>query len=111
METEKEILTPERIGAFLQDLREKGRSPGSLQNYRRILLGLYEYLPEEKLLTSGTWTEWKEWLVDQGFSPRTVNARLSALNSFYLYAGRKAWVQDGFFRGLEAVQPELTRSE
>lgn len=106
-----EELTLEKIGSFLETMGGKGRSAGSLQSYRGILNGLYDYLPEGKLLTEHTGPAWKVWLEEQGLSPRTVNARLSALNSLYLYLGHRAWQINDFSRAESAAQPELSRAE
>ena len=106
-----EPLTPERIEDFLAALGGKGRSAGSLESYRRILMGLYDYLPPEKLLTADTAPAWKAWLEEEGFALRTVNARVSVLNSFYQHIGRKEWRLDDFFHSIDNVQPELTRAE
>ena len=72
---------------------------------------LYDYLPEDKLLTAETGAQWKKWLEQQGFSLRTVNARISVLNSFLLYLGRREWQSNDFTRPYNEAQPELTREE
>ncbi len=110
-EKRSEQMTLEQIDNFLDALMEKGRSPGSLQSYRGILTSLYEYLPEGKRLNADTGAEWKDWLEEQGFSQRTVNARLSAWNSFLQYLGHREWQTDDFNHTHHDVQPELTRAE
>ena len=35
-------LTPDRLAAFLDDLAQKGRVPGTLESYRRNISFLYE---------------------------------------------------------------------
>ncbi len=103
-------LTNECIDDFLGSLTEKGRGSNSLKSYRYILQGLYDYLPKDKMLTAETGHQWKEWMEGQGFSARTVNSRLSVLNSLLSYLGRREWQVTNFYRdGRE--QPELTRAE
>ena len=52
--TGTERLTAERIDAFLDSLREKGRSPESLKTYRQTLTALADYLPEDRRLDADT---------------------------------------------------------
>lgn len=106
-----ERLTADRIEVFLEDLRSKGRSQESLDTYRWALLALYDFLPGSKRIGANTGERWREHLVEQGLSPRTVNARLSAFNSYCRFIGRKTWQSEAFFRDVEVVQPELSREE
>ena len=108
---EKLRLTRELIQEFLNSLREKGLGEGSLQSYETALLGLYEYLPDDKLLGPKTGSAWKAWMEKQGLLPRTVNAKISVWNSFVQFSGCRQWQVVGFHRGYKEVQPELTRVE
>ena len=111
-ESSEEIcLTPEVIDHFLENMSKKGRSPASLQNYRTILMGLYAYLPENKILSGNILAKWRKSLEEQGYYARTINTRISVLNSFLQYLNRREWQQDDFYRELADDQPELTRSE
>lgn len=107
----EERLTPELVEGFLEDLGERGRSPASLQEYRRSLMALYGRLPGEKVLTSATGREWKAFLEEQGLGPRTVNARMSVWNSLMQYLGHRDWQVGDFSYVRGDVQPELTRAE
>ena len=109
--TGTERLTAERIDAFLDSLREKGRSPESLKTYRQTLTALADYLPEDRRLDADTGPVWRAWMAEQGLAPRTINARMSVWNSYCQYIGRREWVQEEFFRNGSEVQPELTRTE
>lgn len=104
-------LTPEIIGAFLDDQRTRGNSPASADVYRRNLINLYEYLPEDKQLRVETGKNWKAWMEGQGVAPRTINARLSALNSLSDYLGHREFQTHDFLKVPEILQPELTRAE
>lgn len=106
-----EELSPELIEEFLEDQRERGRAPGSLAAYRRNLLKLYSLLPDGKRLTAGTAAQWRARMQAEGVPPRSVNARLSALNSLCGYLGRREFQSCDFLDGPEIIQPELTRSE
>lgn len=104
-------LSQELFEGFLQNLSERGRSLESVKIYRQILKRFYDYLPEGKWLCAESGPEWKQWLKEQGFSARTVNARISVLNSLCLYLGKREWIQDDFSYEHAIVQPELTREE
>lgn len=104
------VLSAELVETFLRDLLEKGRTPGTVQRYRKSLEQFYSALAGEKRVTRDTLNDWKLELQKQGFSPNTINVRISAVNSLAEYCGRRDLQarhtqQDG------PIQPELTRSE
>ncbi|MCI8419038.1 MAG: site-specific integrase [Oscillospiraceae bacterium] len=105
-------VTNELIDSFLKELAGKGRRPASVRAYQGVLAGLFDDLPGDKLLTENTAGEWRQHLKDKGYSPRTVNTRLSVLNSFLGYLGRREWqYTDALTAPAKDIQPELTRSE
>ena len=99
------------IDGYLGSLAGKGRSSSSLESYRRVLKGIYEYLPEGKEIREGTGAEWKSYLEGQGFSPVTVDCRISVWNGLVQYLGHREWQMDDFRREKGEVQPELSRAE
>mgnify|MGYP001029666214 CR=1 FL=1 len=112
LEVEKmECLTADRVDSYLKSLEEKGRSSSSLESYRRILKGIYEFLPEEKMIKEGTGAGWKAHLEEQGFSPATVDCRISVWNGLVQYLGHREWQMDDFCREKGEAQPELSRTE
>lgn len=108
---EEECLTPGMIDGYLGSLAGKGRSSSSLESYRRVLKGIYEYLPEGKTIREGTGAEWKSYLEGQGFSPVTVDCRISVWNGLVQYLGHREWQMDDFRREKGEAQPELSRAE
>lgn len=107
-----EIMSPEVIQDFIESLREKKRGKNSLDSYQRILLSIYDWLPEDKTVDGSTGVKRRKWLLEEkGFSHRTVNAQMSALNSFFRYLGHREWQMDEFVRITGDVQPELSRAE
>lgn len=108
---EEECLTPAMIEGYLGYLKEKGRSNSSLESYRRVLKGIYEYLPEGKMVREGTGAGWKRHLEEQGFSPVTVDCRVSVWNGLVQYLGHREWQMDDFCREKGEVQPGLSRAE
>ena len=104
-------LTPELTDAYLQRLRDKGRTPATLQTYRRNLDMLYRYLPKDKRISWDTLEGWRAVLLAEGYAPRTINLCLSAANGLLEYCGRREFQSQGPLKLAEDVQPELTRSE
>ena len=103
-------LTPDDLEAYLDDLSRRGRVSGTLETYRRNIHALYEDLPEDKMVRPGTLRQWQRELLEGGYSPRTVNARISAANGLVSFLGRRDLQFVGALE-VEDVQPELTRTE
>lgn len=110
-DSKKEIISMEKIEQFLVCLEEKGRGDASLQTYRRILMELYKYLPQDKTIGEETGPRWKAYLEAQELQPSTVNTHMSIWNSFLRYLGHREWQMEDFNREKEKIQPELNRTE
>lgn len=117
---EREIFTKDRIRDFLTEITGRGRSESSIRSYQRALTVLYEALPSfcpeavtggERYLDRGTAQAWISWMMAKGTPLRTVNARISAWNSFARYLGRKEWTMEVFSDVEDGVKPELSRAE
>lgn len=107
-----EVMTREAIEDFIETLREKKRGKNSLESYQRILTSIYDWLPEDKIVNGTTGAKRRIWLLEEkGFSHRTVNTQMSALNSFFRYLGHREWQVEEFVRITGDVQPELSRAE
>ena len=103
-------LTPDDLEAYLDDLAKKGRVTGTLAAYRQNLYALYSDLPADKIVRSETLGQWQRKLLDEGYSPRTVNIRLSVANGLMAFLGRRELQSVGSLE-VDDVQPELTRTE
>jgi integrase len=104
-------LTPELTEAFLNDLQSRGRTPETLQTYRRNLAVLSDYLTGEKRISRGTLETWREKMLGEGYAVRTVNTRIAVANSFLEFCGRREFQVQKPLELVEEVQPELTRAE
>ena len=82
-------LTDELELRFLENLREHGRTKGTISTYRRNLSKLRKYLPEDSNLTPTFLSNWQSELLDQGYSPGTVNSCTATVNSLLEFAGRR----------------------
>ncbi len=82
-------ISEEDIQRFLADYEKGNRAAGSVQFYRRKLRRFYEDLPEDKTIRYGTLQNWQESLLQAGYTPGSVNAFLSAANSYLDYIGHR----------------------
>ena len=103
-------LTRERLESYIDDLARRGRAVGTLETYRRTVYALFQALPADKVVRSGTLTQWQEELLKEGYSPRTVNARISAANGLMAFLERRDLQSVGTLDA-DGDQPELTRTE
>ena len=79
-------LTRMEIERFCDDLRLKERSAGTVSQYRRSLLQLWQFLPKEKRVNKESLLAWKQNMT-VGKSVRTVNCMLAAVNAFLDFCG------------------------
>lgn len=104
-------LTPGQIEAFLDSLGKRGRSPGTLEKYRGDMYLFYQDLPDEKRLSRESLRRWQETMLSQGYAPRTVNARISAVNSLLAFLDRRDLQLVERLPAQEVDNPPLTRDE
>ena len=104
-------MTQEEIQKFLTAYEEMNRTKDTVQFYRRKLQRLYEDLPEDKTIRHGTLKNWQESLLESGYTPGSVNAFLSAANSYLDYIGHREYQLAGQLKEEKVPQPELSRAE
>ncbi len=105
------IITQSLIEQFLHALKACGRRPQTLQTYRRGIMDLYDFLPEEKELTKEILEDWRVFLKDSGYTDSSVNTKLVAVNSFLRYCGRKELTFALERLAPNKTMPVLTREE
>lgn len=104
-------LTDELELRFLENLREHGRTKDTINGYRRNLSKLRKSLPEDSKLDPAFLSNWQSELLEQGYSPSTVNGCTATVNSLLEFAGRRD-LQMGQVPTNEGYPlPELTRNE
>lgn len=104
-------VAQEDIQGFLAAYGELGRAEGTVQFYRRKLQRFYQDLPEDKVIRPDTMKNWQEKLLGDGYAPGSVNAFLSAANSYLDYIGHREYQLAGQLKEEKALQPELSRAE
>ena len=83
------IMTEQQISQYLEFVREKGRAVSSIKKYQKDLIALYKFLPAEKRIGPNTLQEWRDALLEHGYSARTVNTVITEANCFFRWIG--AW--------------------
>ncbi len=83
---EKRILTAAMLEGFAAHMTEEERSENTRQYYLRVLRELAAFAGTEPV-TKQTEIDFKEPLTTSGYTAGTVNTYLSALGSFFDFAG------------------------
>jgi len=102
-----------QLEAFLRQLEKAEYAAGSIKKYQRDLKLFHSWLGNQ-LDLSGAAVAWKGCLLQQGYRPETVNAKLAALNQFFSFMGwpecrvKYLHIQRRLFRNKEK---ELTKEE
>ena len=97
-------ITTESINNFKSRLHSEERSEGTIAKYMRDLEKLSAWLGGSEL-TKGNLTEWKEYLIESGYEPVTVNSILAAVNTYCRFMGLNIKIK--FLR----IQRKLFREE
>ncbi len=104
-------MSREDMARFLTELEARGRASETAERYRTALERLYQALPEDKRIREGTLAQWREELLESGYSPASVNVICAACDNFLDFVGhREVQLGDRLSSG-DRPQPELTRSE
>ena len=82
------IMTSESISAYIQYEADRGASENALRNYRKITKAVYEWLPEDKVLTKDRLLSWRQALKDHGYSPDTELNYVKGINRYLDYIGQ-----------------------
>ena len=106
-------ITTQQLTTFARHLRQAERSPGTIENYLRHVRAFAAWLAGRPV-TKEAAADWKEYLLDKGYCPNTINAMLGGLNRFFAFAGwnecqvKSLRLQRRLFRD---DSRELTRAE
>ena len=105
------VVTEEDLQRFCSAYEELNRSEGTIQFYQRKLRRFYQDLPEDKMIRHDTLKKWQESLLQHGYTSGSVNAFLSAANSYLDYIGHREYQLAGQLKDEKTPQPELSRAE
>lgn len=104
-------LSTEVLESFFRFLESSRRSEGTRDLYERSVRILTNFLPDGRTLDRASLIRWKEDMIRKGYARRTVNSRISAINSLLKFMDRKDLQISPVPLPESEVQPELTRAE
>lgn len=90
------VMTTQSIDAFIQHAQDQGLSKKSVGNLKRVTSFLYEWLPEDKVLSKERLLAWRKSLNDHGYSQQTELNFVKGINRYLDYMG---WSSIRFNRG------------
>ncbi len=105
------IVGKQQISQYLEAVRERGRTVNSLRKYQKDLTALYTFLPAEKRIGPNTLREWRDALLEQGYSARTINTMITEANCFLRWIGAWDCQLSEWIEPKSSVCAELTRNE
>jgi len=105
------ILNVEIIDEFCEHLAGQKRQPDTQKRYRTYLAEILEYLPEDKKLTKEALSDWKEQLTEEYSSTSTINVRISVVNRFLNFAGRRDLQIERVKHKKSVASRDLSRNE
>ena len=79
-------LTPLQIQAFARHLRLEEKSEATMEKNLRDIRAFARWL-DGREISKGLSAAWKAHLVERGYAPASINAKLSALNSLLEFLG------------------------
>ena len=106
-------ITAEQTARFAQALQAADRAPGTIENYLRHVRAFARWLGHRPLLPESA-AQWRDVLLEKGYTPGTVNSMIGPLNRFFQFLGwseckaKQLRIQRQLFR---ENQKELTRGE
>jgi len=100
-------MESEQVAAFLNYLKvERNYSPHTINNYRRDLVFLAEFIKQKKVDRLAA-REYLLQLEKKGYARRSIARKLSAARSFFRYLAREKKVEQNPFENL--LTPKLPR--
>ena len=79
-------ITAEQTARFAQALQAADRAPGTIENYLRHVRAFARWLRGSPLLPESA-AQWRDALLEQGYTPGTVNSMIGPLNRFFQFLG------------------------
>lgn len=105
------VMEVRDIERFLTEWGKQNRSPQTVGKYRNALMKLYAFLPEDHIVRRDTVYRWREWLLQSGYAPNTVNLHISVCNTWLEFMDRREYQLLGHLSGDGKYRAALTREE
>lgn len=81
------IMTPSSMESFLEIKQREGASENMIRRLKATVKMVYEFLPEDKLLTRDRLLEWRADMNENGYAYQTVQNYVKWINLYLDYAG------------------------
>ncbi len=104
-------LTKDLLNQYRDFLTRRGCGKQTISMYFCYLNRLYDFLPGEKELSDENISQWMVSLKEQGYSDRTINMHISAVNGLMKFYGRRNVTVSIVTVPRTVDLPELTREE
>ena len=87
MNNDRHCMTPELMAAFIESEIKKGASENTVRRLKATVKMVYEFLPEDKLLTRERLLEWRADLNERGYAYQTIQNFVKWINIYLDYVG------------------------
>ena len=71
-----------KLSDFISELRHQEKSASTLTKYKTDILKFIDYIQHDEPITKDDTMAYKDYLFEQGYSPRSINSYIVALNKF-----------------------------
>ena len=105
------VLTPAILETYTALLRKQGRREDSIRGLEKTLMQFYDALPPDKVIQRNVLAQWRKKLLDDGYAIRTVNSKVSTINSLLESMDCREYQVSGQLDPEQYLSPELTRQE
>lgn len=80
-------MAPDTMAAFIESEIKKGASENTVRRLKATVKMVYEFLPEDKLLTRERLLEWRADLNERGYAYQTIQNFVKWINIYLDYVG------------------------
>lgn len=81
------IMTVESIAAYIRYEQEQGATANAIRCFKRVANSLYEWLPNDKMITKDLLLAWRRSLKDHGYTPQTELNYVKGINRYLDFMG------------------------
>ena len=80
-------MTPETMEAFIQNAKDNKASENMVRRFSGTVRAVYDFLPEDKLLTRERLLEWRKGMEEQGYASITILNYVKYINRYLDFVG------------------------
>ncbi len=104
-------LTKTLINQYRKSLEDRACAQQTISMYFCYLNRLYDFLPGDREITDESLKQWVRYLKEEGYSDRTINMHISAVNGFLRFCGDTDAPVSVIAVHRRSEMPELSRDE